>query len=69
MVADHHSPATALTRYSDLVQFGKWLASEDEIKENFTDKVKPPMLPEVPVPVVPVDAQQALLATCAGKSL
>ncbi len=29
-------------------------------------KMKPPILPEVPVPIVPADALQALLATCEG---
>jgi site-specific recombinase XerD len=64
---DRYKPGTALTRDQDLrVLFG-WLVDEDEITESPMAKMKPPILPEVPVPVLGDVELKALLATCAGK--
>lgn len=65
---DHHRPATALTRYQDLHQLFRWLVEEDEIDTSPMAKMKPPAVPEVPVPVLDADELKALLATCSGKS-
>lgn len=60
-------PGTAVTRYQDLrVLFG-WLVDEEEIATSPMARMKPPILPEVPVPVLSATDQRALLATCAGK--
>jgi site-specific recombinase XerC len=45
-----------------------WLEEEDEIAANPMARVKPPIVPEQPVPVVPEDGLRRLLATCDGKS-
>jgi site-specific recombinase XerD len=45
----------------------RWL--EDEVAVNPMAKMRPPIVPEQPVPVVPEDGLRRLLATCAGKSL
>jgi site-specific recombinase XerD len=60
-------PGTALTRYQDLQVFFRWLESEDEIPVSPMAKMTPPMLPEVPVPVLGDDELKALLATCDGR--
>jgi site-specific recombinase XerD len=44
----------------------RWL--EEEILANPMAKMKPPIIPEQPVPVVAEDGLRRLLATCAGKS-
>jgi site-specific recombinase XerD len=46
----------------------RWLQEEDEINQNPMARVKPPIVPEQPVPVVPEDRLRRLLAACAGKT-
>jgi site-specific recombinase XerC len=46
----------------------RWLEEEDEIAANPMAKMRPPIIPEQPVPVVPKDGLRRLLATCAGKT-
>jgi site-specific recombinase XerD len=60
-------PGTALTRYQDLQVFWRWLESEDEVGISPMAKMTPPMLPEVPVPVLGDDELKALLAACDGR--
>jgi site-specific recombinase XerD len=60
--------ATAWTRYKALRILYRWLEEEDEIAANPMAKMRPPIIPEQPVPVVPQDGLRRLLATCAGKS-
>jgi site-specific recombinase XerD len=59
--------ATAATRYKVLRILYRWLEEEDEVAVNPTAKMRPPIVPEHPVPVVPEDGLRRLLATCAGK--
>jgi site-specific recombinase XerD len=59
---------TVATRYKVLRILYGWLEEEDEIPTNPMAKVKPPIVPEQPVPVVPEDGLRRLLATCDGKS-
>lgn len=60
-------PGTAVTRYQDLrVLFG-WMVDEEEIATSPMARMKPPILPEVPVPVLSATEQRALLATSGGK--
>lgn len=58
------SPATAHQRYRGLVQFFKWLAEEGEISESPMIHMRPPILPEKPVPVVEAEKLRTLLADC-----
>jgi site-specific recombinase XerC len=58
--------ATAWTRYKALRILYRWLEEEDEIAANPMAKMKPPIIPEQPVPVVPEDGLRRL-ASCAGK--
>jgi len=46
----------------------RWLEEEDEVDRDPTAKMKRPIVPEQPVPVVPEDGLRRLLATCAGKT-
>jgi site-specific recombinase XerD len=62
------APETVATRYRRLRVLYRWLEEEDEIATNPMAKMKPPIIPEQPVPVVPEDGLRRLLATCAGKS-
>src|SRR5215207_3068561 len=59
---------TVATRYRRLRVLYRWLEEEDEITANPMAKMKPPIIPEQPVPVVAEDGLRRLLTTCAGKS-
>jgi site-specific recombinase XerD len=61
------APATAATRYKVLRILYGWLEEEEEIAANPMARMKPPIVPEQPVPVVPEDGLRRLLAVCAGK--
>jgi site-specific recombinase XerD len=61
------SPATASTRYKQLQALYRWLEDEEEIAVNPMARMKPPVVPDKPIPVVPEDALRRLLAACAGK--
>jgi integrase/recombinase XerC len=61
------SPATASPRYKQLQALYRW-EDEEEIAGNPMARMKPPIVPDKPVPVVPEDALRRLLAACAGKS-
>ena len=61
------SASTAATRYKALRILYGWLEEEGEIGGNPIAKMRPPIVPEQPVPIVPDDGLRRLLATCAGK--
>ena len=44
-----------------------WLAEEEEIPASPMAKMRPPIVPDQPVPVIPDDGLRRLLAACAGK--
>ncbi len=62
------TPATVANRYRSLRRFYGWLEEEEEILVSPMTKMKPPAVPEQPVPVLPDDALQRLLTVCAGKA-
>lgn len=64
---EHHKPATAAVRYRSLQQLFKWLDAEGEIERSPMGSMKPPAVPETPVPVVSDDDLRKLLKTCEGK--
>ena len=44
-----------------------WLEEEKEITASPMAKMRPPIVPEQPIPIVPEDGLRRLLAACAGK--
>lgn len=46
------SPATVNNRYRSLQAFFRWLAEEDELRESPMARMRPPKVPERPVPVL-----------------
>jgi site-specific recombinase XerD len=62
------TPATASVRFKSIQQFVKWCIEEGELASNPMVNMRPPQLPEVPVPVVNDATLTALLKACAGKS-
>jgi site-specific recombinase XerD len=61
------APATAATRYKVLRILYTWLEEEEEITVSPMAKMRPPIVPEQPIPIVPEDGLRRLLAACAGK--
>jgi site-specific recombinase XerD len=62
------SPGTASTRYKQLQALYRWLEDQEGIPVNPMARMKPPIVPDKPIPVVPEDALRRLLAACAGRS-
>jgi integrase/recombinase XerC len=66
-LAETRSAATASVRYRALQQWFAWMADEDEVPADPMARMRPPMVPEQPVPVLGDDEVKALLAACEGK--
>ena len=64
---DTKSAATANNRYRALTALFKWMEEDGEIPVSPMAKMKPPSVPEVPVPVLGDDEVKRLLAACKGK--
>ena len=64
-LARERKPATVSFRYRALQQFTNWLAEEEELPADPMARMRPPQVPEQPVPVLTDDQMRALLGTCA----
>ena len=62
-----YSAAYASNQYRALQQFFKWLAAEEEIPDPM-DGMRPPHVPDKPVPVFTGDDLSRLERACAGRS-
>jgi integrase len=62
------APSTVQTRYKALRQLFNWLVEEGEIARHPMERMKPPLVPDVPVPVVREDDLRRLLKACDGAS-
>ena len=61
-------PNTARNRYLALKRFFDWLALEGLIEASPMARMRPPRVPEEPVPVLTDEAVRALLRACEGKT-
>jgi site-specific recombinase XerD len=61
-----YKPNTAANRYRALQAFFKWAVGEGEIEVSPMVNMKPPKVPEVPVPVLTTDQLKRLLKVCEG---
>lgn len=61
---DRWKPATAHNRYRALRSFFGWLVEEGELRESPMARMKPPRLPEEPVPVLREVELRAVIAAC-----
>jgi site-specific recombinase XerD len=62
------SPATANNRYRALTALFNFLVDFGEITESPMRKMKPPQVPDAPVPVLSEEQLRKLLAACEGKA-
>jgi site-specific recombinase XerD len=58
--------STAHNRYRGLHAFYRWLEEEEDIPSPLA-KMKPPAVPDVPIPILGEPQLRALFAVCAGK--
>jgi site-specific recombinase XerD len=65
---DRWKPTTASVRFRAIQQFFRWAQEEGEIQASPMVNMRPPRLPEAPVPVLAEEELRALLAACSGKS-
>jgi site-specific recombinase XerD len=65
---DRLSPATAAKHYRSLQQLFRWLAEDGEVPRSPMERMRPPAVPEQPVPVITEDELAKLLAVCAGNT-
>ena len=65
-MAEHWKPATCSLIYRALQQFFGWLVREDEITRSPMDGMRPPAIPEQPVPVLTDEQLRPLLASVDG---
>ncbi|HZQ78784.1 MAG TPA: phage integrase N-terminal SAM-like domain-containing protein, partial [Acidimicrobiia bacterium] len=66
-LARGRSAATANTRYQGLRVFFAYLVEDGELERSPMERMKPPAVPEKPVPVVAEELLRKMLAGCAGK--
>ena len=64
---DRWKPKTAQVRYGDLRQFFRWAVDDGERATSPMTNMKPPTVPETPVPIVADDDLRKLLKACEGK--
>jgi site-specific recombinase XerD len=61
------SPGNASQHFRSLRTFFNWAVDEEEMDRSPMRTMKPPVVPEVQVPVIPDDALKKLLGVCKGK--
>jgi site-specific recombinase XerD len=64
---DRWKPKTAKVRFGDLQQFFRWVVDDGEHTISPMVGMKPPMVPEVPVPIVSDADIKKLFKACEGK--
>ncbi len=62
------SAATASVRFRALQQFFRWLVDDEHIDADPMAKMRVPLVPEQPVPILSEDDLRALLATCRSRT-
>lgn len=63
---DRLAAATVAKHYRSLQQLWKWLVDEEEIERSPMDRMKPPSVPEQPVPIITDDELIRIIAVCKG---
>jgi site-specific recombinase XerD len=64
---DEIKPASLSIMFRGLQQFWKWAKEEEEIDRSPMERMRPPTVPDAPVPVVSSEDFNTLLAACAGR--
>lgn len=62
------APSSARKYYASLQQLFRWLVEDGEIPTSPMERMSPPHVPEMPVPVLSTDDLARLLKACAGNA-
>ena len=62
-------PTTLSVEFRALQQFWKWALDEEEIDRSPMERMRPPRVPDAPVPVVSIDDFRQLLKAASGRDL
>jgi integrase len=65
-MSETRAASTTNMTYRALQQLFGWLIREDEIDRSPMEKMRPPLVPETPAPVLTDDQLRAILQTCKG---
>jgi len=68
LVETGRSASTVANRYRSLQQLFRWLEDDREIPRSPMDRMRPPKVPDKPVPVLSENQVRAILGTCAAKT-
>jgi integrase/recombinase XerC len=68
VLARGRAPSTAATYHKALKLLYAWLVEEEEIPADPMARLRPPIVPDKPVPIVPADGLKRLFVVCAGSS-
>ena len=66
-ILERFKPATAASKYRSLQQLFRWLLEEGEITESPMRNMKPPHVPEEPVPILSEEQLRSLFKACEGR--
>ena len=66
---DQVKPTTLSVEFRALQQFWKWALDEEEIDRSPMERMRPPRVPDSPVPVVSIEDFRRLLKSAAGRDL
>ncbi len=66
LFARGRTASTVATRYKGLRQFFNWAVADGELDRSPMDGMRPPIIPEQPVPVITEDEMRRLLKACTG---
>jgi site-specific recombinase XerD len=67
-VLTRRTASTAATYYKPLKLLYAWLAEEEEIPADPMRRMKRPMVPDKPIPIVPADGLKRLFRACTGNT-
>jgi len=67
-LADRVKPATVAKHYRSLQQLWRWLVDDGEITRSPMERMRPPVVPEQPVPVLADDELRRILESCRGNT-
>ena len=65
---DRHRPTTVAVRFRSLQQFYRWMVDEELVEKSPMTGLRPPTVPEEPVPVLDEAAITRLLACMSGRN-
>ena len=66
-ILERFKPATAASKYRSLQQLFRWLLEEGEITESPMRRMRPPHVPEEPVPILSEEQLRSLFKACEGR--